>query len=150
MLRPARIAWGVVAGVVLFFGWMGVGRAQTNSVPLALQMEELRVVLEQLRTENASLKALLAARAVTVEVPGALAAAKVVAVNPSLGAVVLDVGAQQGVRIGMPFGVWRGDRQVAVLRAVEVRPCVSGAVVENFEREVTLRAGDEVRVSSGR
>ena len=78
---------------------------------------------------------------------GTLAAAKIVEVHPPLRLAVLDVGAQQGVRIGMPFLVWRGDRVVAVLRVVEVRPQVCGALIERADPKVAVQAGDTVGVA---
>ncbi len=78
---------------------------------------------------------------------GSIEAAKVLEVNPKLRLVVLDVGAQQGARIGMPMMVWRGDRGVAELRIVEVRQKISGALIEKVENKVTLQAGDTARVS---
>lgn len=78
---------------------------------------------------------------------GSLDATKVLEVNPKLRLVVLDMGAQQGGRIGMPFMVWRGDRGVAELRIVEVRRKICGAVIEKVENKITLQAGDTARVS---
>jgi len=84
---------------------------------------------------------------VTAAAAGRLEAARILDVNPKLRAVVLDVGAEQGVRVGMPFLVLRGDRVVAGLRVIEVRPRVSGALIENTEKGVVLQAGDAVRVT---
>jgi hypothetical protein len=78
---------------------------------------------------------------------GSIEAAKVLEVSPKLRLVVLDVGAQQGARIGMPMMVWRGDRGVAELRIVEVRQKICGALIEKVENNVTLKAGDITRVS---
>ena len=76
-----------------------------------------------------------------------LASAKVLNVNVALKAVVLDIGAQHGARIGMPVVVFRGDRVVAELRIVDVRSQVSGALIENAEKGITVRAGDGARVT---
>ena len=78
---------------------------------------------------------------------GTLAAAKVVDVSAPLRLAVLDVGALQGARVGMPVQVWRQDRLVAELRIVDVRPRVSGALIERVEQGVTVQAGDAVRVT---
>ena len=77
---------------------------------------------------------------------GTLAAATVVDVNAPLRMAVLDVGAQQGARVGMPVQVWRGDRLIAELRIVEARRRVSGALIERVERGVILQVGDRARV----
>jgi hypothetical protein len=78
-------------------------------------------------------------------VAGTLGNAKVLDVNPQLRVAVLDVGAQQGARVGMPFQVWRRDRLVAAVRVVDVRPRVCGAVIEQVEQGQAVRAGDEAR-----
>lgn len=78
---------------------------------------------------------------------GALAEARVVDVNAALRVVALDVGSAQGARVGMPLQVWRGDRLIAELRVVEVRPRVSGALLERVERGWTVQVGDRVRVT---
>jgi len=73
--------------------------------------------------------------------------ARVLEVNQKLRLVVLDVGVQQGARIGMPMIILRGDRMVAELRIVEVRQKICGALIENVENNVTLQAGDTARVT---
>jgi len=78
-----------------------------------------------------------------------LVAAKILEVNLKLRLVVLDVGAQQGARIGMPLIIFRGDRVVAELRMVDVRQKICGAVIENVDNNVTLEAGDTARVTKG-
>ena len=75
---------------------------------------------------------------------GRLAAAKIVEVNAQLRVAVLDVGARQGARLGMPFWVLRGDRVVAELRVVDVRPRICGALIERVDPGVALQAGDAV------
>ena len=76
-----------------------------------------------------------------------LESAKVLEVNLKLRLVVLNAGAQQGVRIGMPLMIFRGDRVVAELRVVEVRAKVCGAMIEKMDNNVTLQAGDTAQVT---
>lgn len=76
-----------------------------------------------------------------------LESAEVLEVNPDLRLVVLNVGLLHGVRVGMPFVVLRGDRVVAELRVVEVRRRICGALIEKKDTNVTLAAGDAVRVT---
>ena len=78
-----------------------------------------------------------------------LTRARVLEVNPKLQLVVLDIGAGQGVRIGMPLIILRGDRVVAELRVVEVRSKISGALIEKVENNVKLQAGDTAQVTKG-
>jgi len=78
-----------------------------------------------------------------------LAAARVLEVNLKLQLVVLDVGLQQGARIGMPLLIFRGDRVVAELRIVEVRQKICGALIEKMANNVTVQAGDTAQVTKG-
>ena len=97
-------------------------------------------------------KELLAARPVRMSgVSGnsSLASARILEVNEGLQMVVLDVGANQGVRVGMPLIILRGNRMVAELRVVEVRPKISGAIIEKVENNVTIKAGDTAQVTKG-
>jgi len=75
--------------------------------------------------------------------------ARILEVNEGLQMVVLDVGANRGVRVGMPLIILRGNRMVAELRVVEVRPKISGAIIEKVENNVTIRAGDTAQVTKG-
>ncbi|MCX7886436.1 MAG: hypothetical protein N3B01_04135, partial [Verrucomicrobiae bacterium] len=76
-----------------------------------------------------------------------LPAAQVLDVNPKLRVAVLDVGAEHGLRVGMPLQVLRGDRVIGALRVVEVRPRVSGALIESVRKGLTVRTGDVVRLA---
>jgi cell shape-determining protein MreC len=76
-----------------------------------------------------------------------LESARVLEVNPNLRLVVLNVGLLHGVRVGMPFVVFRGDRVVAELKVVEVRRRICGALIENVDKDVMLTAGDAARVT---
>lgn len=78
---------------------------------------------------------------------GTLESARVLDVNPQLRMVVLDIGEEQGARVGMPFLVVRGDEVVAELRLVEVRRRVSGAVIETMPRTATVKVGDVAQIN---
>jgi hypothetical protein len=78
---------------------------------------------------------------------GTLESATVLDVNPSLRLAVLNMGLLQGARVGMPLVVLRGDRVVAELKIVEVRPRICGALVERVEKKVILKAGDKAMVT---
>ena len=68
--------------------------------------------------------------------------ARIVDVNPELGLVVLNQGAQQGVRYGLPLTVLRDRRRVARIRVVDVREHIAGAMVEETVRGDYPQAGD--------
>jgi len=102
--------------------------------------------------EMAAAREMLAVRSVRksgVIESSSLASARILEVNESLQMVVLDVGANRGVRVGMPLIILRGNRMVAELRVVEVRPKISGALIEKVENNVTIKAGDTAQVTKG-
>jgi len=136
--------------------------AQAERQRLVEQLQRLLQAIEKqsdVTEELARTKALLAAtmqpdtsapvagKAVDRPVAGTIESATVLDVNPSLRLAVLNVGSLQGARVGMPLVVFRGDRVVAELKIVEVRPRICGALVERMEKKVTLKAGDKARVT---
>ncbi|MCE9588526.1 MAG: hypothetical protein K8R57_09460 [Verrucomicrobia bacterium] len=75
----------------------------------------------------------------------------VVDVKPDLSLVVANLGSRQGVKTGMPFQVWRGTRQVASVRVVDVRDAISGAIVQNIVNPAeSVRSGDTLRIDTTR
>ena len=68
--------------------------------------------------------------------------ARIVDANADLGLVVLDQGARQGVRYGLPLTVLRDRRRVARIRVVDVRENVAGAAVEETARGDYPQTGD--------
>ncbi len=69
---------------------------------------------------------------------------KVMKASPDLRMVVVDGGAQQGLRNGMTMFVLRGDRPVARLIVVDARAAVAGAVVEESRDGMEPETGDRV------
>ena len=78
---------------------------------------------------------------------GTVQRARVLDVNLKLRLVVLDVGAQQGARVGMPMVVEHSERAVAEVRIVEVRQKICGALIEKIENKVMPATGDVARVT---
>ena len=74
----------------------------------------------------------------------------VVDYKPDMSLVVSNLGADQGVKIGMPFQVWRGNRQVASVRMVDVRKSISGAIVQSSNSSESVQAGDTLRIDTTR
>ena len=68
--------------------------------------------------------------------------ARVADVNADLGLVILDQGARQGVRYGLPLTVLRDRRRVARIRVVDVRERIAGAAVEETARGDYPQTGD--------
>lgn len=65
-------------------------------------------------------------------------------INPDLRMVILDGGRQQGVLPGMRLAVLRGNRPIARLVVVDVRPGLAGAVVDEARPGQWPEAGDRV------
>jgi hypothetical protein len=80
-----------------------------------------------------------------------LTSGRVVDTKPDLALVVANIGSRQGVKTGMPFQVWRGEKQVAFVRVVDVRDAVSGAIVQNTLTPAdSVRTGDTLRIDTTR
>jgi hypothetical protein len=69
-----------------------------------------------------------------VEPDGRLEAAKVVREDGALQLVVLNIGRANGVRVGMPFAIYEGDKVIARARVVDVRENICGAMVTEAVR----------------
>lgn len=83
--------------------------------------------------------------------PAGLTGGRVIDVKPDLALVVSDLGSRQGVKTGMPFQVWRGDKQIASVRVVDVRDAVSGAILQSASSQAeTVRTGDTLRIDTTR
>lgn len=81
--------------------------------------------------------------------PSTLSTGKVSAVKPELDCVVVNLGVRQGVKVGMPFRVRRGDRDVALLRIVDVRQTFSGAVIQKLVSDKEpVKLGDAITVDA--
>ncbi len=74
---------------------------------------------------------------------------KVLSVKEEWSLVVGNLGAQQGVKIGMPLRVVRSGKTVATLRVVDVREKISGAVIQELDSEkVKIKVGDRLQVDA--
>jgi chromosome segregation ATPase len=61
--------------------------------------------------------------------------------------VVGNLGLAQGVKIGMPMRVMRGDRKIAIVRVVDVRQKFCGAVIQEMDSEKEkIKVGDRLQV----
>ncbi len=74
---------------------------------------------------------------------GTLHSAKIISIDSQSGALILNAGEQQQVRIGMTFRILRGKSQIAEARIAEVRPDISGALVIRLDdTNNAVRPGD--------
>lgn len=70
----------------------------------------------------------------------------IVSSKQDLALLVVNVGSQQGVKLGMPFNVVRDREVLATIRVVDVRERVSGALVQNLSKGQEIKVGDHARV----
>lgn len=73
----------------------------------------------------------------------------IVDVKEDLSLVVGNMGAKNGVKVGMPFQIWRDNQRIGTARVVDVRDRICGAVIQNLESEKNpAKAGDSLRVDA--
>ena len=75
--------------------------------------------------------------------------ASVLSVKGEWSFVVANIGAQHGVKIGMPLRVMRGEQKIATLRVVDVRQRICGAVIEDSGKE-KIKVGDRLQVDASK
>ena len=110
---------------------------------------EARMEVEtQLRATNQLTAAKGASAPNENEGPG-LMDGKVISVKEEWSLVVGNLGAQQGVKLGMPLRVVRAGKTIATLRVVDVRERINGAVVQELDSEkVKIKVGDRLQVDA--
>ena len=82
------------------------------------------------------------------QLPG-LMDGSVISVKDEWSFVVGNVGENQGVKIGMPLRVIRGDRKIASLRVVDVRQKICGAVIQQMDSaKEKIKVGDRLQVDA--
>lgn len=81
-------------------------------------------------------------------VTSTLTDAMVISVKDEIGLVVANVGSKQGVKIGMPFEVSRKGARLGVVRVVDVRQKISGAVIQDLNPKERVKVGDKLRVDA--
>lgn len=76
---------------------------------------------------------------------------QVMSVKEEWSLVVANLGARQGVELGMPLRVVRQGKTIATLRVVDVRDKISGAVIQELASDRTkIRVGDRLQVDARR
>ena len=72
---------------------------------------------------------------------------QVISVKDDYSLAVMNLGSVQGVKIGMPFVIVRGNKFIARGRVVDVREKISGAVIEEYGSNTEkVKVGDTMRV----
>lgn len=73
---------------------------------------------------------------------------EIMTVNEEHRFVVIDLGSDDGLEIGMVFSVHRGKKEIARIRVVGTRKQIAAADIINFERRMGIRVGDIVSSES--
>ncbi|HEY6205970.1 MAG TPA: hypothetical protein VIW21_07380 [Chthoniobacterales bacterium] len=106
-------------------------------------------VEEQLRGATALVAK--AANAAVEEVQPSLLNGSVISVKEEWSLVVANLGEKQGVKIGMPLRVTRGEQRIATLRVVDVRQQICGAIIEELDSQnEKIKVGDRLEVDAQR
>jgi len=98
-------------------------------------------------TQLRSMNALVDKSAKAQPPNGSLLDGSVISVKEEWSFVVGNFGAREGVKIGMPLRVKRGDDVVAKLRVVDVRERICGAVIQESGKE-KIKVGDRLEVDA--
>jgi hypothetical protein len=73
----------------------------------------------------------------------------VISVKDEWSFVVGNLGEKQGVKIGMPMRVMRGDQRIATLRVIDVRQRICGAVIQEMDsKKERIKVGDRIQVDA--
>jgi hypothetical protein len=73
----------------------------------------------------------------------------VISVKEEWALVVGNVGEKQGVKMGMPMRVVRGDKMIARLRVVDVRQRICGAVIQEMDSgKEKIKVGDRLQADA--
>jgi len=73
----------------------------------------------------------------------------VISIKDEWSFVVGNLGEMQGVKIGMPMRVMRGDRKIATIRVVDVRQKICGAVIQEMDsQKERIKVGDRLQVDA--
>ncbi len=110
---------------------------------------QIRLEIEaQLRAANEAVAETVAKDSGATMAPaGELTNGQVISVNEDISLVIGNVGSQQGVKIGMPFLIQRGNHLVARARVVDVREKISGAIIEEYSSNTEkVKVGDTMHV----
>jgi len=133
--------------------------ADTASVFLKTQNDKTRALLEAaLKKADEILVQVVAGEtplAKANEIPATLVNGKVSAVTQlktkagPLTCVVINLGEEHGVKVGMPFQIRRENRTIGIVRIIDVRLNFSGAVIQNLShKKDNIQLGDNVRVNA--
>ena len=109
---------------------------------------EDRMALEvEMRAVNGLLGLIAGQVAETKQSAATLSNAQVIGVKTELGLIVANIGSKQGVKIGMPFKIKRNSKQIGLVRVVDVREKIAGAVIQEIDSaKDKIKVGDHLEV----
>jgi hypothetical protein len=82
-------------------------------------------------------------------IPATLTDGLVIDTKDDLSLIVANIGTQNGVAVGMPFQVIRGDHIVGLVRVVDARERIAGAIIQNLSSEKEkIKVGDRLKVAA--
>lgn len=115
--------------------------AQSEDATARMNLEtELRNVAELLGATNSRAP-------VPAPVAPDLVNGLVMSVKNDLSLIVANIGNKHGVKVGMPFGIWREGTQIGKAIAVDVREALSGLIIQYLsEDKNNVNVGDNLRV----
>ena len=111
---------------------------------------EARLALEsEIRNAKKALGISTSAAADATAVPSTVTDATAISVKEELSLIVINLGSKQGVKVGMPFRVVRGDAFIGKVQIVDVREKIAGAVIQNLSSERNqIKVGDRLVVDA--
>ncbi len=111
---------------------------------------EARLALEtQIRSASESLGQSRPGVVEAAPVAATLTDGMIISIKDELSLVVTNIGSKQGVKVGMPFQVLRGDQLIGTVRVIDAREKIAGAVIQNLISERnTIKVGDRVKIAS--
>jgi hypothetical protein len=78
-----------------------------------------------------------------------LASGVVLDTRDEISLVVANIGRAHGVKVGMPFQVYRNGKMINTIKIVDVREKISGGVIQSLTTETTrIEKGDTLKVSA--
>jgi septal ring factor EnvC (AmiA/AmiB activator) len=111
---------------------------------------EARLALEvELRNASSALGAATPSAAEATALTPTVTDGMVISTKDDLALVVMNIGSKHGVKVGMPFEVYRSDKKVGNVRVVDVREEIAGAVVQNLISEKDrIKVSDHLKVDA--
>jgi hypothetical protein len=80
--------------------------------------------------------------------PSTLTDGMIVSIKDDLNLVVANIGSRNGVKLGMPFDVVRGDKVIGSVRIVDVREKIAGALIQYLSDQERIKINDRLKVAS--